>query len=58
MHYFLHYGIHENAVTITQPKNALILQLVGGSPAQTRQRGLCTPPSTTFWTHPPLHINS
>jgi len=30
MHYFLHFGIHENGLTITQ--NALILHLVGALP--------------------------
>ena len=35
MHYFLHFGVHENAFTITQ--NALILQLLGASPPDTQQ---------------------
>jgi len=52
MHYFLHFGVHENAFTITQ--NALILQLLGASPPQTpsRDSAPCTPaggqPSTPF----------
>jgi len=61
MHYFLHFGIHENGLTITQ--NALILHLVGalpptpasGSSAPAPQLGtqptgpLRLPPRTIFW---------
>jgi len=49
MHYLLHFGIHENAFTITP--NAIILQLLGASPPQTPQRGLC--PLHPGWGHSP-----
>ena len=41
MHYLLHFGIHENAFTITQ--NALALQLLGGfATLPTRQCEFCS----------------
>jgi len=62
MHYVLHFGIHENAFTITQ--NSLTLQLLGALIPRPPAGALhpCTsvgaqlpdplhPPSTIFWLH-------